>query len=575
MRFKKYGVIVLAIVMILTIGLAGCEDPEDLDDPTEINDENDDPVDENDEPTEGGTVTRGIWSSPAGTFHPQLYTDAYDAMTIDIVFDGLLSYDPFEEEYVPNLAEDFEMSDDNLTMKFTLRDDIYWHDGEPFTMDDVVHSYEFVADPDYTGVRFPNIQRIEGVEAYRDGEADEISGINVINDRELEITLQEVYAPALGDVGAFMLSPAHIWEDVDVGGAAERNDLLENPIGTGPFKMEEFARDEYVRLVKNEDYHRGSPLLDGITLEVTGQDTAQARLATGDLDFMDVSEMSQDQVAFFEDQGIVVEEVITDGYQHMIMNNRIEPFDDVNVRQGVAYTLDRAGFVEYILEGFGEVAHAPLAPFSWAYPDMTDLNTYGDGEDDDREEATENAIAKFEEAGWSYEDGTMYDENGDPVEFTLKYPTGNVPREESALIWQENFSEVGIDVELRSMDFDTLASNYVDERDFELALMGWSLVPDPNPYGIWHSDQDFPGGFNQPGFVDERNDELIEEGIRYIEEEERQPIYQEWGELMNEKVPGLPLYHMIEGRAYRPEFQGHQFHPFTDYHNVHEWYLDE
>lgn len=94
MRVRRIAVILLAAVMILTMGLAGCADPEDPDDINDENDVNDEPVDDPGEPQEGGVVTRGIWSSPAGVFHPQLYTDAYDAMTIDIVFDGLLSYDP-------------------------------------------------------------------------------------------------------------------------------------------------------------------------------------------------------------------------------------------------------------------------------------------------------------------------------------------------------------------------------------------------------------------------------------------------------------------------------------------------
>ncbi|WP_350343948.1 peptide-binding protein [Proteinivorax tanatarense] len=549
---KKVGILFLATVVTLSLGLGGCSEPA----------ENGEAAREN------NVLTRGIWTSPPGILHPGLYTDAYDAMAIDLIYNGMLSYDPFAEEYVPDLAEEFDISDDELTMTFTLREDLYWHDGEPVTTEDVQFTFEFIADPDYTGVRYSNVQIIEGMPDYKEGEADEITGINVIDDRNIEITLSETYAPALSDVGARQIIPKHIWGDVDIATAEEQNDILQNPVGTGPFKMDEFARDQHIRLVKFEDYHKGEPKLDGITLNVTNQETAQAQLAAGELDFMDVSEMSEDTVAFFEENGKEIDTVMSDGYQHMAINTREEAFADKRVRQGIAYALDRQSFVDDVLDGYGQVSNVPLPSFSEYMPPADSINQY--------ERDLDKAIELFEEAGWEYneDEETMYID-GEPAQFTLIYPSGNVPRERSATVWQQDLAEVGIEIELEMMDFDTMFSNHLDVHDFDMALTGWSLTPDPDARGIWHSEQDFEGGFNFPGFVNDRNDELLEEGTRHMLPEDRVPIYEEWGQLMNEHLPSIFLYSMEEGRAYTPDFKGHNFHSFTDYHDVHKWYLEE
>ncbi|WBW99397.1 peptide-binding protein [Oceanirhabdus sp. W0125-5] len=504
-----------------------------------------------------------IWSSPPGVFHPTMYEDDYDSNVNQFIYEGLIEMNP-QLKFELNLAEKYEVSDDNLVLTFYLRKDVKWHDGKPFTAEDVAFTYESTCHPDYSGPRFSNYSKIKGAQAYRDGEADKVEGIEVIDKHTIRVTLSEVYAPALADIAESAIFPKHIWSNIPIGEWDEATEALRNPIGTGPFKFAKFEPDQYVEFVGNDEYHRGKPILEKIFLQVANQDTVQAQLIAGEIDFAPISKLNKDDIAYYKENGIVVEEVTDRGYQYMGINNRLDKFKDKRVRQAFAYAIDRQGMVDGIMEGFGVVANAPYASFSWALP-KDGINDYAYNP-----EKAKELIASVD--GYEYKGDTLY-YKGKPLKLTLKYPTGNKVREASAPLIQQNLKAIGIEVELLIMEFGTLLEQVCDELDFDLYLMAWGLSVDPDQTGIWHSSITGPGGWNTPGFINKKSDELLAKGTLTLDQSEREKIYNQWARLMNDEMPSVFLYSQVDGRAYSPKIKGLKIFPYGNFYNIHKIYI--
>ncbi len=513
----------------------------------------------------GGIVRYAIWSAPTGVFHPHLYVVYYDSQVWNNIFSGLLRLNP-QLEYEPDLAEKFEISEDNLTVTYTLRKGLKWHDGKPVTPDDIVYTFEMIADPDYTGPRYGEITAIAGVKEYHQGKADSIAGITVVDERTVSITTSEEYANALDLIGAKQIIPKHIWSEIPVALHKDQLELLRMPVGTGPFKINAFVENQYVELTANTDYHFGRPHLDGLMIQVSNQETAQDLLISGQLDFMMVSNMAGLMDAF-ETNNIPVDRIMGTGYQCMGFNNRLEIFSDKKVRQAFTHAIDRQGIVDNILNGNGVVANVPLAPFSWATPPQEKLNLYPYDKN--------RAIQLLQEAGWVYEDNIMYYKD-EPVHLTLKYPVGDTNRERTAPLIQQNLKEIGIELVLKEMEFGNLIEEVVMQQDFELTLIGFDLGADPGELiSFWHSDVAGSGGMNIMGFMNNKADSLLEEGQKHLRIKDRIQFYHDWTQMMNTEVPAAFLYNTIEGRAYNPSLKGLQLFPFSNFYDIHKWYIEK
>lgn len=559
---KRKSILLLAGLMLVSFLAYGCGNKETQTAPQANNNQN---TATTSTPQKGGTVRYAIWSSPKGVFHPTLYNDIYDGRVNQLVYSTLLTIDE-NNKFVPNLAESYEVSSDNLTITFKLNKKAKWHDGQPVTAADVAYTFTTIADPAYTGPRFGEIDKIAGAQDYHDKKADKISGIKIIDDNTISFTYSEIFAPALANFSIRAIIPKHIWEKVPVADWDKQTDLLKNPIGSGPFKMSKFVPDQYVELVKNDDYFLGAPNLDKFILKVSNQDTAQSELIKGDLDIAALSSLKQKDIDTYKSSGMTVYEFTGAGYQFMTENLNNEFFKDKKVRQALVYAINRKAMVDKLLEGHGALLNTPFIPSSWAYP-KDGLNTYDYNLD--------KAKQLLKEAGWENKNGIL-EKGGKQFKVTLKYPTGNKVREQSAPIIQQNLKDVGIDVQLASMDFATLKADVSDKHDYELALMGFSLELDPaDAKTYWLSSIANKPGFNLANFVNEKSDSLLAEGAKYLDQDKRKASYQEWAKLMNNEVPFVYLYDQNEGRAYTPKLKGYKPLTYVEFPNVEKWYFEK
>src|SRR5699024_2510303 len=151
-----------------------------------------------------------------------------------------------ELEPEPGMA-DFDIDEDHNTITFTIKDGINWHDGEPLTEEDVALAYEFIADPDYEGPGYSILAMIEGEEDYHNGDADEISGIDVQDDQTIEVTLNNLAPNSIDNLWSYPM-PKHYYEDIDVADLEDADEVRKDPIGTGPYKVTNIVPGEMVEL---------------------------------------------------------------------------------------------------------------------------------------------------------------------------------------------------------------------------------------------------------------------------------------------------------------------------------------
>ncbi len=552
--------ILLMLLLVAALMLSACGKTDDTskdapkDDPKPVEQPKEEP---STGPKEGGTLYMSQFSAPEGKFNINYYESLYDGNVNDLLYDGMMSYtESLELEF--NLAKDVEIAEDNLSFTFYLREDVKFHDGVGLTAHDVAFTFKNMLHPDYTGVRTSNWLLIEGAADYRAGDADDVSGIQVLDDYTIKFVLTQTDAPFFPRVATWGISAEHAFDGYAVADYVTSPAVTTKPIGTGPYKFVEYRTDQYVELVRNEDYHRGKPYIEKIIYKIVNQEVAIGQLRNGEVDFINVSADNLSMVEAMNHVNVMKWESF--GYQYMGINTTHPFLSDKRVRQALAYGIDRDGIVEGLLDGQGQVLNQPFPSMSWAFNPNVSEYEYNPAK----------AAELLAEAGWTKDGAWLKNAKGERFEVTLKYPTGNKVRINSAVLIQENLSQLGIKVNLEIYDFPTLVTMVYTDKDFDLYLMGWSLSLDPDQTGIWGADT----AWNAVQFVHPDSLRLMQEGRSVLAIEERQPIYQEWAALLNEELPYVFLYQQNDIVAINDRVKNAQPNFLSFQFNIHEWWLD-
>lgn len=568
MNIRKRGFSLLVITLLIISFITGCSGKDVVEPPKDTGSKPAETIPETKPEVAEEKVLR--WASlaaPSGEFNPLLKTDDYNAYITGVIFESLVNLSP-EMEFEGLLAKSWEVSEDSKSVVFHLREGVKWHDGEPFTADDVKFTYEFIADPEYTGVQSSQISEIKGVKERKEGTATELEGVEVIDPYTIRITTGEVYAPFLANISSSIaIIPKHIWSKVAMADVDSATELLRNPIGTGPFKMSEFVPDRYTIVEKNTDYWNGEAKLDKIVFQVVNPETVLAQMLNDELDYLEIHTIDPDDIKMYKDAGFTFEEVQTTSYQMMVPNNQDPIINNKWLRQALTYAIDRQGIVDTILHGFGNVGTQIYPPHFWAYPGDSEINMY--------EYNPEEAIKLLtEKLGWEYKNNKML-MAGKPVKFKLIYPSGNKARELSAPIIQENLKKIGIEMDIEMMEFATMLEKLANQSAdaFEFSLLGIGLGTDPDATKLLHSDYIF-NGLNFSRYSNPELDKLLDEGMRYLDIEQRRPIYKEVSKLINEEMPNIYLYNFNYGMIKSPKLKGKNPHPNSFSYNAVNWSME-
>ena len=202
------------------------------------------------------TIVYSMNTAPQGIFNPLISNLAMDHYVESVVYASLMTVND-KGELEAYLADEYKVSDDQKTITYKVKDNAKWHDGEDVTAEDIAFTFTSMASSDYTGGYYGDVENIKGAKDYHDGKSDEIEGIKVVDEDTIEIEFEKVYAPAVTNLGTVQILPEHIWSEVPVGEWTNKTDLLNNPIGCGPYKLTEYKSGSHVKFESSSDFFGG------------------------------------------------------------------------------------------------------------------------------------------------------------------------------------------------------------------------------------------------------------------------------------------------------------------------------
>lgn len=495
------------------------------------------------------TVIVGM-NEVAGVFNPWFYSTSYDRYVIDTIFDSLLEYD-FDGSFKADIAKSWEISEDGLLYTFNLRDDVKFSDGEPLTAYDAELSYYIYADPTYDGNSDLSKAKIKGFDEYKNGDAETIEGVKVLDDYTLQIEVTEPRATTLANLAVSVLPKHYYGENFVKGNLDQVKELNQKPLGSGQFIFERYVPGQEIRLTANENYFKGAPKIKNLIFKPTTGETNISMLQTGETDFEEGISVNADNVELLESLGFLdINLMPNNGYGYIAFNHKLPKFQDVRVRQALAYGLNREDIVYAYSQGFAEVINVPQSKLSWAFPkDESKLNAY--------EFNPEKANQLLDEAGWEMgSDGYRYK---DGEKFVIHFAASSPNEVNDAIIpyATENYKELGIEFIPEQLEFNAVTDKR-DRGDFEMLFMAWGLTPEPDPTNIFHTN----GSQNRDGYSNPEVDRLIEAGLAELDQEKRAEIYGELYELMNEDLPYIFMYQRKNMNTINSRLQGFEMSPY-------------
>ena len=452
-----------------------------------------------------GTFHRAMSSSPT-RLNPLLATDSSSSEITDWIFNGLIKFDA-NGSLAPDLATDWHF-EDNRTLLFHLRKGVQWHDGAPFTARDVKFTYDFM--------------RSDKVVTPYKSDFKYVSRVEVVDPYTVRVRYSQPYFKALS-IWMMGLLPAHLWrKEKD----PMRSRLNKLPVGTGPYRMTRpFGINERIVLRANDHYYEHPPFIRQQIYHYIGDPATEfMMLKAGRLDIGGLSPLQLDrQVGAAFKKHYRIYEQPSHSYTYLGFNLRDPKFRDRRVRRAVALGINRREIIDLLFFGHGKPCYGPFMPGSSVYPKGFKPEKY------------DPLLARklLKEAGYDREH---------PLRFTLVTNTGNETRINAAQIIQQQLRKIGVEMKIRTMEWQAFLNTVVFPRHFEAVLLGWSLSLIPDAYSIWHSEGDKKGGFNFVGYHNPRVDRLIKASERIVDPEAFAANYRKIFRLIVADYPYVFLY---------------------------------
>lgn len=456
---------------------------------------------------------------------------------VHLVYDSLFWSQSLAEPE-PWLAESAEPSDDFSSWTVTLRDDVTWHDGEPFTADDVQFTMEYYVEHAGDSGRYAH--HVADMPLYESSE--------IVDDHTIVLHFAHPAGQFKIMPGADLpILPRHQWEDITEPGTATQ-DL---PIGTGPYQLVQIDPDQQYRFEANEDYFHGKPLVDELVMPIIREPSAAfAALLTGDVDYV-ANKVPPELIEAFEQsedievaRGTIFESV------QLYFNTPREPLDDPQLRKAMAMAVDREAIVDIVLLGNGTPGRDsfmhPESP--WAIDE--EVRTFD----------PEAAAGMLDDAGYTMgDDGTRVSPAGDPLSFVVLVSSFEPQSIRTAQLLAEQMSEIGIDLDVQALDPATIGQRRRPPpggvADFDMRVGGLEshahVDPDALMY-FFHTPGERGFGETQTSYANPDFDDLALQAGESGDLDQRRELLDQMQQILAEDVPMLVATYPDGVWAYRP-----------------------
>ena len=508
------------------------------------------------EAIEGGTLKVALVGDAfEGVLNSMFYSAKPDGEIIEYFNEGLIGYDK-------NFSMDdkgfgkMEYDKDAKTVTISIPKDAKWDDGEPIDIDDVIFPYYVIGHKDYKGIRYgADFKNVKGMEAYHNGETDEIEGIERIDDYTVKFHYENFSNSMLqsgGGIGTY-IEPEHILKDIPVDKMIDSEYVRKKPVGFGPFKVESIVPGESITLVANEYYYKGRPKIDKVIIDVVSPTSVIAEMKAGKYD---IAKLPADQYETYKDannfkiSGYLTNSVSYIGFKQgkwdadkgevVVDDSKITT--NKALRQAMGYAVSMNDLAQEFYQGIRVPANTMISPNfdeTFYHKDMEGF-TYD----------PEKAKKILADAGFKDGNGDGYVETPEGKEFKLGYASmsGGETAEPLAQYFIQMWKEIGVNVELvdgRLMDMNSFYDR-LEKDDPAIDIFGgaYGLGGDPSPNVLWTRD----GAMNYARWASEENDKLVADinSDQSFDDEFRKKSFHAWQEYMFDEAIAIPMLYRYE-----------------------------
>ncbi|MCF6466248.1 ABC transporter substrate-binding protein [Clostridium sp. Cult2] len=440
------------------------------------------------------------------SFNPDTLSDDNNYSIVQNIYNRLVKLDA-SKQIIPDLATEWDVSEDGKAITFHLRDDAHWHDGEPVTSKDVKYTFDTIKEnPTY--YMSSRLQIVDSIDT-----PDENTVVFNMNQADVS------FIADLGWYGTFIL-PEHVFNN---GQTWEENPASMEPIGSGPFKLSEFKQGESITIVANPDYHEGAPKLDKVIFTIIPDDaTAVQALINGEIDVLEtVPAANVDELMANENIRMELNEYPSP--MRIIFNLNNDLVSDVNVRKAIATALDKEEISQKIFNGVQK-------PEYNMYPSL--IEWASNSEDTSPKFNIEEAIKILEDAGYTKDADGFY-VRGLTIDV---FDSSGYP--DAAKLMAASLEKAGIELKVQVHEFNAWDEKVSIQRDFILELQGGFMGPDPNAlYKRFGTGM----GSNYGEYSNKEFDDILAQAAATGDQEKRAELYKKAQAILAEDLPYVPI----------------------------------
>ena len=571
---KKISIITIIFVMVISLTLTGCDNKNNIIKNIDFKEDESETVLKEEKPEYGGELVLPL--TTIKSLNPLLSENISYYYFSKLIFESLFELD--NDMNVKNiLAESYSIEDEGRIINISLRDDVFWHDGEKLTAEDVKFTIDVIK---YSGNESAYGKLImNGIRPFATSDLRHILDVKINGDYNLQIVFDKSYSNAL-EVLTFPIIPKHNF----TAGKNEKeyyiNALAEDiiPIGTGPYKMDGYEKLKTIKLKVNENWWKGKPYIETITGKMLDDDNLiLTSFEAGQVDLANT--VSIDWEKYAQNDRVKMYEYIAQNYEFLAFNFTKEKFQGesgASIRKAIAYGIDRQAIIQKVYLGHAMQIDVPIHPNSWLVSEAANVYGYN------------KTLAKetLEKAGWNKVDGIYEDEDGNKLSITLTVNNTNQLRILAADIIAENLNEIGIEVVkdydsniVEDLNEETINKEWEKYQDkiykgnFDVALVGWQLSSIPDLSFAFHSSQ-IKNGSNFIKYNNERMDSLLIEAFSAQGRDTKIQAYKDLQNYIIEELPYVSLYFRNKSLLVDKKVKGNIEPSFYNlYANIEEWYI--
>ncbi|TSC83955.1 MAG: Uncharacterized protein G01um101413_758 [Parcubacteria group bacterium Gr01-1014_13] len=577
----------------------------------------------------GGEYSEALIGQPK--YVNPLFTpaSAVDADLASLVYSGLFQFNN-QQKLLPDLASNYTVSSDGKIYDINLRKDVKWSDGEPFNADDVIYTFQTIADPE---VGSPLLAAFQNVQVERTG------------DYSVRFILKDPFAPFLSSLTVGIL-PQHTWANIPPAAVRLAKTNLQ-PVGSGPWKFSKLTKDssgniQNYTLERNDQYYRNTPYLKTLTFKFYS-DYTQAASALKSQEVMAISFLPNDLADKIAGKNFELYRFQLPQYSALFFNQDATPIlRDSDMRLALSSAINKNEILTQALAGEGEVVNSPILKdnvgynpsiafpafdrekanqildknwkkiepeefFKFQYDAVlktrkneidelkknatttmtTTTTTTTEGQVEQTTLTPEQAAEKIQQIEKEISDSvredmsaeqSFYRKNKANEFLTVTITTADTPEyQKVAASVAKMWRAVGVKTKIQLVNSNQIARDVLRDRSYQALLYGEIVGSDPDPYPFWHSSQINYPGLNLSMFVNRTADKLLEDARATTTEKTRADLYEKFQQILVKELPAVFLYAPVYDFVASQEIKGitfkKVFSPADRFNDLGNWYI--